>query len=489
MARAKDIGDQFPSDAYDHNTQDVAEGRSQVDYGTRPIVSEGFDPTDLAETTSTEFVTKEYRIVSELGDTIIASEITVDEDGNEFASEVLAFIAKPEDLRETFYDTNGTVNSQGEIIAHVTAGERTVQVGSATRTQLTLPAYTTNEHIFATESEHTGVAGVTLIDVNADARKWVDQEPETRYFQITNINKDTYTCQEWDTVTQAQKLDSDAVLLEAVEVAKPTTLRGTRWDNRTIDSVAYTVTGGATENDSFNIRDADGTEETITPKWLTSETIILAKFVPNGTGASYAGVETLWQDVNTGAHVFQAPATVTTKIIKYEKVGTQTDQGSVRLEWGTTPTVAWDYGSLTSAITYDNVNDRFTLGSAFYGKLVRIRVQVGATHSVSVPNFSIYLQGTGVPGHPSVTGRHARFHRPGVGDVANLGVGSVDAHNHNGNNDGSGAIHYGQVVGEFEISSGVDAFEVQMFLQDEVGGNDTTVLDSGSTWITFEIIA
>jgi hypothetical protein len=148
------------------------------------------------------------------------------------------------------------------------------------------------------------------MDLNIENRGWENVEPEFQYFILRNRDKDTFWCSRFN-MSQFAAIDPDG---DQILVAKPYELRGTFWAGKSIAGIGYTVNGGSGEGDSHNSRIAsDGNtsnDETqdVTPVWQTgtgdNDTVILARFMPEGTGAFRNGEQAMWQDVNDGGRAF-----------------------------------------------------------------------------------------------------------------------------------------------------------------------------------------
>lgn len=306
MARPQDIGQQFPSDATPLNLPDPVEGRAQIDYGTRPNFNEGFTPTPLSESIIQTYEVREFELVAQVDEALLVKEITVDSDGEEVTLEDFFFVAKPWQLRRSYKDTDGDVNSSGQIIEWISSSRIKITKDTREWYQIVDPPYVVGEKLFAGRSEYTGVSGSSLIDLNTDARQWVNEEPELRWVQIDVLHKDTYNCRLWDITNDTALLDAEGQE-QFIEVAKPHILRGSTWKDATINGITYT-TGDTAETDTFKSRTAtdspDSETQDIIPEWLTDTTLLLVRFMPEGTGAFFNGVECVWQDTNNGAHAF-----------------------------------------------------------------------------------------------------------------------------------------------------------------------------------------
>ncbi len=297
--RPDDIGEQFPG--ANPSVQDVTEGRTEADYGTRPDFIEAFPPTRLASSGLDLNPGRQFQVISIADEIIFANEVTLDE-GVEVIGASIVFIAKPIDLRKSTYD--GTVDSDGFTLASVTASRRSLIKNNLTLFEIIFPAYNVNDRIFAIESEGTGVTGITFLDLNNSSRVWINEEPRYKYFQIVDTDKDTHDCREWDFATNAQKIDSEGVLLPEVLVAKIHDLRGSTWAGNTIAGVAYTSTDGTGEGDGHETRQGVGTvteQQLIIPEYLNNVTIIRASFVEIGTGAFRNSIQAIWEETSARA--------------------------------------------------------------------------------------------------------------------------------------------------------------------------------------------
>ncbi len=299
--RPDDIGQQFPSDATSLSLPDVHEGRTQIDYGTRPDAIETLPPVALTSETEDPNPIREFNVFVETDEFLIVKEIFIDDNGDEVESDILSFVAKPIALRKSTYD--GIEDADDFLQTSITSNRRSlVRTNSGntfTRFEEISPEYF-GSRIFAIAATGTGLPGISLLDTNNDLRRWVSDEPRNKYFQIIDINKDTFVCQEWDYLTDAQKLDEDDVLLPAVNVAKLTELRGSFWNGLTEEGRLYTVVGGSNEADPFILRTAFKSPDTenheIIPPVVVNSSIIKTERVDNGTGAIRSNTESLWQD-------------------------------------------------------------------------------------------------------------------------------------------------------------------------------------------------
>ena len=292
------------------------DNRTVATQGSPPTPPEPLPTVDATLDTGDQFSTKRNLFQTEVNDLIVCHSLTgdTDEEGG-----VDINIAKPHHLRKTTVDTNG-VFVDGIKIEYTGAGRRTVtfealQGGEFVFEEKIDPAYTIVDQIIASQMESTGVAGITLQDMNIQNRQWASLLPKERYFQIVEINKDTMWGQEWDYETDAQKVDAEGTLLERELIAKPSLIRGSFWDGKTTNDAAYTVEGDGSEAGPFNVRSGsyDGPavpetpsseEQEITPPWVENETIIKAMRMDDGTGAFRDSVQPVWEDSNDGARAF-----------------------------------------------------------------------------------------------------------------------------------------------------------------------------------------
>ena len=312
MARPQDIGQQYPSDATTLNLPDVHEGRSQSDYGARPETSEAIDPVNLPTSTTEQDPGRQFKILIDLDEMLVCHELYKDSNGDEEEGDIFFYIAKPIELRKSTFDTDGDPNDDGFIVSLVSSGRRSKEANGYTLYQVVSPAYSIGSSVYAVAIENSGVSGATFIDINNDARHWVNEEPAHRYFIIDDLDRDTFDCWEWDPVTKTAIIPDGAPSDERYLVAKVPILRGTSWDQQTIDGITYDA-GTVTESNSHDYREADDGSTTedqeIIPVWLEGSTfpnitVIEAEFIETGTGAYRDGVQALWQDKNSGGHAF-----------------------------------------------------------------------------------------------------------------------------------------------------------------------------------------
>ena len=298
--RPDDIGQQFPSDATVLSLPDVHEGRAQIDYGTRPDTIETFPPIALASDLDDPNPVREFIVFADTDEFLIVREIFLNDEGNEIESDTLSFVAKPNELRKSTYDDILDSDNflQTSLAPNFRSLVRTTDSNVFTRLEEVFPDYTVGSRIFAIASESTGLPGIFLMDLNNDVRRWVSNEPAEKYFQITDINKNTFICREWDFLTDAQKVDGEGELLPIVNVAKLIELRGDTWVNETIGGVSYVAVGGSGEEDPHILRSANsGSEQQeIIPPIFVDVSIIKAKRVDIGTGAIINNLEALWED-------------------------------------------------------------------------------------------------------------------------------------------------------------------------------------------------
>lgn len=333
MARPQDIGQQFPSDAAASVQPNKNANRTQADYGTRNENNEAFVPTELSSSEGISATTFGMVVQTQL-DNVLTVRHPDDPD-------TLIFIAKPPHLRKENNDTEGEENDAGEIIEYGIDGiqgtrKRTLSSNGGTIDLLEViePQYTVEDLIFIAQVDDSGLTAVTLQDLNLAARRWVSSEPLYKHFVITDFNRDTFECQEWDFTLNAgaggQKLGPDGEVLPAVQVAKTYDVRGTSWSKdvpepegpgltQTPDGARYTTVGATDEtgphieragfrSESFPTPNTDEQQE-ITPPWFDASegvwaTIIRSVRVDTGTGAFFEGVQSIWQDTNEGGHAF-----------------------------------------------------------------------------------------------------------------------------------------------------------------------------------------
>lgn len=291
-----------------------------------------------------------YIFKSALNDTISCNVVSIVEQ-DEVESGTRVNIAKPPHIRSTV-DTDGE-EVNGEIITYAPdellnqQGTRKREFesngGTVTLFEKIDPPYTADETIIAASVQASGVAGIRFQDLNVQARRWVNIEPRYKYFVIRSIHRDVFQCYEWDFTRNdapwkqgGPKLKPDGVtLVDDVDVAKPTNLKGTRWSNaappagvgteENPDGVEYVVDGSTDDNDGEHnariaTRDSDNPNtvenQEITPPWFDLDTIginnakafwstvIRAVRVDEGTGAFRNGIQAIWQDTNDGGHAF-----------------------------------------------------------------------------------------------------------------------------------------------------------------------------------------
>jgi len=301
------------------------DSRGQSPQSSPPTIPAKLPITNFTVVSDDDFSVAQFVFQGQFDEFVIGHAIT-ETGGVEVESGSNVTIAKPPQFRKSVVDTGG-VEVNGEIVTYAPDETGKLQ-GTRKRefesngTVITViekidPPYFSGDRCYVAESQTTGISGISLIDINVQARRWKDIELDHKYFQITDVNRDTYTCQEWDFETNAQKLNAQSVLLDAVEVAKPHDLRGSTWDftlngSTLIEGKQYDVDGGTAETDSFNARNGldeapnpDETEDQeVLPRWLVDVTIIRAAYIPNGTGAQLAGVQSVWQDTNDGGRAF-----------------------------------------------------------------------------------------------------------------------------------------------------------------------------------------
>lgn len=284
------LGDAAPISKPNPNT-----GRAQTDNGVAPNVNETLPTTQAEATLDDDFTVAQFIFQAEFDDVLVAH--AFDSAGNEVDENV--FIAKPPALRVSIYELIDGITKEG------VPGRRKILVGTLERFEILTQPYAVGDLIYGATSLTTGITGVARIDLNVDARYWIDEEPDEQWFIVIDTFKDVLQCRVWDWTSGAAVLPDplDPNPEDPILVAKIAELRGSEWVGQTIAGVTYAVIGGTAETDPHNERNGDdgaGTDEDqeIIPVYLESLTTgykFLAKRCNIGTGAFHAGVESLWQ--------------------------------------------------------------------------------------------------------------------------------------------------------------------------------------------------
>lgn len=303
------------------NTTNPNLSRSQTTQSSPPTPPAPLPIANASVATADEFPVAQYLFQGEFEEYLIVHLLTVDATtGDEVEGGTNITVAKPPQFRKSTIDTDGD-EVNGEIVTYApdelnnVQGSRKREFDSNGGPVILLekidPPYLPEDRIFAAESQSTGVTGVTFLDGNIQARRWVNIEPAFKYFQITNVDKDVFRCQEWDFALNAgaggQKLDAQGVLLDEVLVAKQHDLRGSTWAGQTIDGIDYAVDGGGGEDDPHADRIGTDTapfpdeteEQEVLPRWVNDASIIRATYMVAGTGAFRGGVQAMWDTGDT----------------------------------------------------------------------------------------------------------------------------------------------------------------------------------------------
>lgn len=293
-------------DAASLDTTNRNDNRTQADYGIRPTVSEELPITPPTTSTAEDFSTSQYSFQTELDNSILAHSLDNNGEGT-----VNIQIAKPPELRVSIYERT---LADGTVITKESAGRRKLLKGTLERFEVIDRAYIKGDLIYAVVTPASGVSGVTLLDLNIDARRWINEEPTEQWFIVIEVNKDTLECRVWDWATGAAVLpDPFEEDPGTITVAKPVDIRGSEWVGLTLAGVAYTSTDGTTETDGHTTRQGIGTvteQQEIIPPYLEGVIIgskIKATRCDVGTGAFRNGIEALWQE--HGARAFSEIAT------------------------------------------------------------------------------------------------------------------------------------------------------------------------------------
>ena len=293
------------SDAASLDVTNRNDNRSEADYGLRPNVVESLPIRNPTTTTADDFSTSQFLFQAELDDRITVHSFDANGEGT-----VNIIIAKPGELRVTIDDK---VLADGTVISRVSANRRKITKGTLEYFEVVSPAYALDDLIYASITPATGIVGVTLIDLNTAARRWVPEEPKEQWFIVLDVNKDSLSCRRWDWATGAAIIpDPDT---GPIDVAKPIELRGTEWEGLVIAGVTYASTDGTAEVDGHITRNGDdgATDENqeIIPVYqegVTTGSKILGERSDTGTGAIRSAVELLWQDKNQGARAWSQEA-------------------------------------------------------------------------------------------------------------------------------------------------------------------------------------
>jgi hypothetical protein len=287
------LGDAAVIDTTNRNSN-----RGQADYGVAPTRSAPLPIIEPATTTADDFASSQYVFQGELNDRILVHTFDLDGEGTTNIQ-----IAKPQELRVSVDDV---VLEDGTIISRDNVNRRKITKGTLIRYEVISPPYTLNDLIYGSKVPTTGVAGVTLIDQNNDARRWVDEEPDEQWFVVLDVYKDVLVCRVWDWSTgeaiEPDPLDPnpDGPIL----VAKPYELRATTWlGTHPITGVIYTSPGNTVETDPYDTRVADNDagvieNQLIIPVYhqnVVNGSIIKATRCNQGTGSFHNSVESLWQ--------------------------------------------------------------------------------------------------------------------------------------------------------------------------------------------------
>ena len=319
-------------------------GRTKGAQDSPPTTSVALPIVNATVAVGDEFSLGQYLFQGEFNELIVCHTLIEDEEGVETEGGRNVNIVKPPQFRKSVVDTAGE-EVNGEIVTYAPdetgnlQGTRKREFEANGGTLILLeridPPYLPDERIYAAEAQATGVTGLTLLAQNMQARRWKNILPAERYFQIAEINKDTFWGQEWDFATNAQKVDAEAVLLPRELIAKPHLMRGSVWDgvvvvppapdSDTVDSFTANVNDDVgvlpdPEENEYTIREViinpesgqNTTEDQdVIPRWYPAITIIRAEPSELGTGAfrtipgdPAGAVQAIWQDRNDGAHAF-----------------------------------------------------------------------------------------------------------------------------------------------------------------------------------------
>ena len=282
-------------------------GREQVDYGSRDRTTKPFTPTGLESDPVNIPPTAQYSPNIELDDSILSFAFTVIDGVAVADDENNIVIAKPPELRKTFFDDseNGTVlpTNPGEAITqYLGFGRRKISRlldgGILERFEIIDPPYSNGSPIYASRSNTTGVGGVELQDLNVSSRKWINEAPARLRFIIKEIKKDYFNCYQY---VEGEEIVTE----EFIKVAKPHETRGTYWDdlewNDGTGDITYADSSGDTDWTTRQATRTGGPPDTedqiILPPWLVDNTVLTTMRMDGGTGVA----EVLWQSISAGS--------------------------------------------------------------------------------------------------------------------------------------------------------------------------------------------
>lgn len=126
----------------------------------------------------------------------------------------------------------------------------------------------------------------------AEARGFSPTAGGARYFLVKSIADDHVVCRAWNQKKQtAGTID--------VYVAKPFELRRAPWHNKTVSSITYSYTSAIARTATAAGQTAEN--QVVNPPWIVDKTIILAVYVPKGTGVTVSGKTVSWEEVSARA--------------------------------------------------------------------------------------------------------------------------------------------------------------------------------------------
>lgn len=290
---AKDVGPTNPG--IPATGTNPATGRTQVDY--TPALARGQDTSALSgvEETTEGVVAKQYRLISVGEDSVVAIEY---DDTNDVGTSVE--IAKPFALRKTPFDgeTVGSYEYEyetNELRKRIHSTLETVEI------QRIDPPYNVGvDLLYAITVAQTGITNVGRIDLNADGRTWITEERILR-FTIASQHDDYLLC---------APMDANGAISGAaqVKVLKPRELRRTRYDGKTINTIAYTYV-------SEDVRQATGTSfplssiietQVIIPRYLSGDIIRAAPLIDGFETVESSAQEATYVDINTAGRTWSA---------------------------------------------------------------------------------------------------------------------------------------------------------------------------------------